>query len=131
MSLYNSISVTGFLKRFFFPFRVRHLFDENLKSKGGANWVRNVIDEVLIRCKDANIFHIAVDTQSTEGCVYIKAKSTDDASKVFKTLHGQWYRGNLVTAKYLRDERYIEKFPDSKFHQTPMQPGHEVSISGR
>ena len=111
--------------------RVRHLFDDNMKAKGGANWIRQVIDEVLIRCQHsgANIFHIAVDTQSIEGCVYIKAKNTEDAAKVFKTLHGQWYRGNLVTAKYLRDERYVEKFPDAQYHQTPMQPGNEINLN--
>ena len=119
-----------FLKEHFIFYRVRHLFDDSFKAKGG-NWVKQVIDEVLIRCCEANIFHIAVDTQSTEGCVYIKAKNTEDAAKVFKTLHGQWYRGNLVTAKYLRDERYLEKFPDAQYHQTPMQPGNEVNIIPR
>ena len=107
--------------------KVRHLFDKAIKAKG-AHWVRLVSDEILNRCSAASICHIAVDTESNEGCVYIKAKSTDDAAKVFKTLHGQWYRGNLVTAKYLRDERYVEKFPDSKKHHSSMRPGAQMHI---
>ena len=107
--------------------KVRHLFDKAIKAKG-AHWVRLVSDEILNRCSVASICHIAVDTESNEGCVYIKAKSTDDAAKVFKTLHGQWYRGNLVTAKYLRDERYVEKFPDSRNHFSPMRPGTQMYI---
>jgi hypothetical protein len=38
-----------------------------------------------------------VDTESNEGCVYIKAKNTEEAAKVFAALHGQWYSGNLVS----------------------------------
>lgn len=107
--------------------KVRHMFDQTLKAKS-KNWVRLVTDEILTRCSNAAILHIAVDRESVEGCVYIKAKSTEAAAKVFKTLHGQWYRGNLVTAKYLRDERYFEKFPDAKHQYYPMRPGLEVGI---
>jgi len=70
----------------------------------------------------AQILHIAVDTESNEGCVYIKCKSTDEAAKVFSALHGQWYAGNLVTVKYMREERYHERFPDSKHHTNPLRP---------
>lgn len=106
--------------------KVRQLFDQQLIKSKGVHWVRFVSDEILNRCSSASICHIAVDTESNEGCVYIKTKSTDDSAKVFKTLHGQWYRGNLVTCKFLRDERYVEKFPDSKFHTCSMRPGYQV-----
>ena len=42
-------------------------------------------------------------------------RSLEEAGKVFRCLHGQWYRGQLVTAKYLRLERYHERFPDSQY----------------
>ena len=108
--------------------KVRQLFDQSIKTKG-IHWVRFVSDEILNRCSSAYICHIAVDTESHEGCVYIKTKSTDDSAKVFKTLHGQWYRKNLVTCKFLRDERYVEKFPESKFHTSRMAPGYQVHVS--
>jgi len=73
-----------------------------------------VKEEILRRCAEAAILHIAVDTQSEEGTVYIKTAGMEDAGKVFRCLHGQWYRGQLVTAKYLRLERYHERFPDAK-----------------
>ena len=58
-----------------------------------------------------------------------------------RCLHGQWYRGQLVTAKYLRLERfeqsalqtlkknhiycrYHERFPDSKKSFVPMRPAN-------
>ena len=101
--------------------KVRHMFSKDMVNSSGT-WVKQVTEEILQRCSQAAICHIAVDMESHEGCVYIKAVSNDDAAKVFKTLHGQWYRGNLVTAKYLRDERYFEKFPDARNHTHPMFP---------
>jgi len=98
--------------------KVRHMFDV-LQQRPG--WVNQVKDEILRRCSESSILHIAVDTQSEEGTVYIKTASMEDAGKVFKCLHGQWYRGQLVTAKYLRLERYHERFPDAKTSCAPLK----------
>ena len=97
------------------------MFDKRVVNSS-SSWVWNVKEEILRRCSNAAVLHIAVDTESTEGCVYIRARDTDEASKVFRTLHGQWYRGNLVTVKYLRDERYFERFPDAKHQKIPLRP---------
>jgi len=91
--------------------KVRHMFDPKSLSPG---WVLAIKEEILRRCSNSSILHIAVDTESVEGTVYIKTSSPDDAGRVFRALHGQWYRGQLVTAKYLRLERYHERFPDSR-----------------
>lgn len=98
--------------------KVRHLFDV---QKQGPGWVVTVKEEILRRCLDAQVLHIAVDTESPEGTVYIKTMSPEDAGKVFRCLHGQWYRGQLVTAKYLRLERYHERFPDSRNARAPLK----------
>ena len=106
--------------------KVRHMFDvKQQTAMAGNNWVAVVKEEIVKRCAEANILHIAVDTISEEGTVYIKTGSLEDAGRVFRCLHGQWYRGQLVTAKYLRLERYHERFPDSKFSNTPMKPGRK------
>merc|ERR1719347_985325 len=49
--------------------KVRHMFDV-LQQRPG--WVNQVKDEILRRCSESSILHIAVDTQSEEGTVYIK-----------------------------------------------------------
>ena len=106
--------------------KVRHMFDVKQQTAiAGNNWVSIVKEEIVKRCLEANILHIAVDTISEEGTVYIKTASLEDAGKVFRCLHGQWYRGQLVTAKYLRLERYHERFPDSKYSNTPMKPSRK------
>jgi len=98
--------------------KVRHMFDV---LQQGPGWVKQVKDEIIRRCGEADILHIAVDTHSEEGTVYIKTAGMEDAGKVFRCLHGQWYRGQLVTAKYLRLERYHERFPDAKASSVPMK----------
>lgn len=113
--------------------KVRNLLTQRSAGGGGGGiggigsaWMWQVKEEVLRRCCSApnspNIVHIAVDTQSAEGCVYIKCLSSDDAGRVFKTLHGQWYRGELVSVKYLREERYHERFPDARYQVTALKP---------
>ena len=109
--------------------KVRNLLTQRGAGGGsgiGSAWMWQVKEEVLRRCCSApnspSIVHIAVDTQSAEGCVYIKCLSSDDAGKVFKTLHGQWYRGELVSVKYLREERYHERFPDARYQVSALKP---------
>ena len=102
--------------------KVRHLFDP---SKQQAGWVGQIKEEIVKRCAEAVITHIAVDTMSEEGLVYIKTGGLEEAGKVFRCLHGQWYRGQLVTAKYLRLERYHERFPDSKQCNSALQLGRQ------
>ena len=43
-----------------------------------------VKEEILRRCSEATILHIAVDTQSEEGTVYIKTAGMEEAGKVFR-----------------------------------------------
>ncbi len=45
-------------------------------------------EELLRRCcgglSPPSVLHVAVDTESAEGCVYVKCASAEDAGKVFK-----------------------------------------------
>lgn len=106
--------------------KVRQMFDRKHQANiAGNNWTTVVKNEIVKRCTEAKILHIAVDTASDEGTVYIKTESLEDAGKVFRCLHGQWYRGQLVTAKYLKLERYHERFPDSVACFTPLKPNRK------
>ena len=95
--------------------KVRHMINPGFSK---AVWVWMVKDEILQRCftsHKAQIVHIAL---SPQGCVYIMAKNNDEAAKVFAVLHKKWYFGNLVTVKYMREERYYVRFPDSRYKKT-------------
>ena len=84
--------------------KIRHMFDPQKarsnsprasNSAGGANtdWIWQVKEVILRRCAatspPAAVLHIAVDTENAEGCVYVKAQNTEEAGKVFRTLHGK------------------------------------------
>ncbi|XP_044763400.1 LEM protein 2 [Coccinella septempunctata] len=67
---------------------------------------------VLGKCASkCRILHCAVDTKMK--CVYMKCVDTQDAAVAYQNLHGWWYAGQLVTVKYVRLERYMQRFPDS------------------
>ena len=84
--------------------KIRHMFDpQNIRKNSsrtannvGTGWIWQVKEEILRRCSattpPALILHIAVDTENAEGCVYVKAQNTEEAGKVFKTLHGNYIK---------------------------------------
>ncbi|CAK5074311.1 unnamed protein product [Meloidogyne enterolobii] len=51
---------------------------------------------------------------SRESVVYLMLKDLNDAKKAFSSLHSQWFDGNIITVKYIKDERYAERFPELK-----------------
>ncbi|XP_064214672.1 inner nuclear membrane protein Man1 isoform X2 [Tribolium castaneum] len=73
---------------------------------------------VLSKCaQQCRILHCVVDTNSN--CVYLKCAEPSDAAVAYRNLHGWWYAGNLVTVKYVRLERYMQRFPDSPVSGPP------------
>lgn len=101
--------------------KARHMFEHSPATLSIPDWTQMIRRDIVNRCKEAKILHIAVDKESKEGIVYIKALTMEDAGKVFSNLHGQWYKGQLVTAKYLREDRYHQRFPDSTNAQLVMK----------
>ncbi|KAG7308098.1 hypothetical protein JYU34_006756 [Plutella xylostella] len=88
--------------------KIRSMFDKNDTNPN----LRSVIQEAILeKCGEAKILHIDVERASC--CVYVKCASQADAGVVYRSLHGWWYEGNLITVKYLRLERYMQRFPDA------------------
>jgi len=103
--------------------KIRHMFDA--ANEEGDDWVATVVDAILVKCKDAEILHIVVDQQSREGCVYMKCASPQHAGIAYRALHGSWFDSNLVTVKYIREARYLERFPESAQCIHPLQPSNK------
>uniref|UniRef100_A0AAF5PIE2 LEM domain-containing protein n=1 Tax=Wuchereria bancrofti TaxID=6293 RepID=A0AAF5PIE2_WUCBA len=57
--------------------------------------------------------HVYVEKDSKEGVMFARFASLTDCSCAFKSLHGTWFNGQLVWAKFLRDERYEQRFPNA------------------
>lgn len=108
--------------------KIRHMFDPDIETED--DWETKVQDAILEKCGEGvKILHIRVDIGSREGCVYMKCMSQEDAGKAYRALHGCWFDGNLVTVKYLRLERYHERFPDAARCVTPLKPSNNQRLS--
>jgi membrane protein Man1 len=68
-----------------------------------------------------SILHISCDKKSKEGCVYVKCSSNEAAGRAYQALNGTWYNGKLLTVKFLRNDRYLERFPESINATKPLQ----------
>uniref|UniRef100_A0A4W4GM06 Inner nuclear membrane protein Man1 n=1 Tax=Electrophorus electricus TaxID=8005 RepID=A0A4W4GM06_ELEEL len=103
--------------------KIRNMFDPVMEI--GENWHLAIHEAILEKCSDNDgIVHIAVDKNSREGCVYVKCLSAEHAGKAFKALHGSWFDGKLVTVKYLRLDRYHQRFPQALACSTPLKPSN-------
>lgn len=51
--------------------KIRNMFDISVES--GVDWHKPVEDAVLDKCVGAAIVHIAVDTTSSDGCIYVRS----------------------------------------------------------
>jgi len=103
------------------------MFDAEVEV--GDCWPIRIQDAILEKAEGGKILHLAVDRGSREGCVYIKCSRPEEAGKVYRSLHGWWFDGNLVTVKYLRPERYHYRFPDSIHASVPLQPSNDKRLS--
>ncbi|AWP00954.1 putative inner nuclear membrane protein Man1 [Scophthalmus maximus] len=100
--------------------KIRNMFDPVMEV--GENWDLAIHEAILEKCSDNDgIVHIAVDKNSREGCVYVKCLSAEHSGKAFKALHGSWFDGKLVTVKYLRLDRYHQRFPQAQGCSAPLR----------
>ncbi|XP_034381940.1 inner nuclear membrane protein Man1 [Cyclopterus lumpus] len=100
--------------------KIRNMFDPVMEV--GENWDLVIHEAILEKCNDNDgIVHIAVDKNSREGCVYVKCLSAEHSGRAFKALHGSWFDGKLVTVKYLRLDRYHQRFPQAQGSSTPLK----------
>ncbi|CAL1681731.1 unnamed protein product [Lasius platythorax] len=108
--------------------KIRHMFDPDIETED--DWETRVQDAILEKCGEGvKILHIRIDIGSREGCVYMKCMSQKDAGEAYRALHGCWFDGKLVTVKYLRLERYHERFPDAARCITPLKPSNNQRLS--
>lgn len=78
---------------------------------------------VLERCRSHGaVVHVWVDKKSPFGCVYLKMDSLKSAMGAYNALHGGWYKGKLVTAKYISEAKYHKWFPISANAKHPILP---------
>ncbi|XP_054712466.1 inner nuclear membrane protein Man1-like isoform X2 [Uloborus diversus] len=108
--------------------KIRNMFDPEVEY--GDEWQVSIQDAILEKCEgNDGIHHIAFDTSSNEGCVYMLCSSSEAAGKAFNALHGWWFDNKLVTVKYIRYERYLERFPEAEHCTEPLKPSNNKRLS--
>lgn len=108
--------------------KIRHMFDPEVEYED--DWPKQIENAILEKCEgNTGIVHIHVDTSSREGCVYMKCSSLESAGQAYRSLHGSWFDGNLITVKYLRLERYHDRFPEARYCQSSLRPSNSLRLS--
>jgi hypothetical protein len=109
--------------------KIRNMFDTVLMNTDSQMAIK-IHNDILEKCfissskfgSSFSILHISCDKKSKEGCVYVKCSSNEAAGHVYQNLNGTWYSGKLLNVKFLRNDRYLERFPESAHFTTHLQP---------
>ena len=103
--------------------KIRGMFDQSMIDNDPL-FASKIQTDILIKCNpnrlNDSILHISCDKKSKEGCVYVKCVSNEAAGRAYQALNGTWYNGKLLNVKFLRSDRYLERFPDSINYTTPL-----------
>jgi len=89
--------------------KVRHMYDS--KSPLTEELTNKI--EASLNCKaEIRFQHIGYDNHN-DSCVYLKCFTKEDAKTAYVNIHGWWYNGKLLSVKFLREQRYHTRFPES------------------
>lgn len=94
--------------------KLRGMFPSTQTSERDGADVKSALLQKLAPIRP---LHVHVEEGSKEGVVFARFASFADCKDAFTTLHGTWFNGQLVSAKYLRDERYEQRFPHAAGRQ--------------
>uniref|UniRef100_A0A1I8A9A3 RRM domain-containing protein n=1 Tax=Steinernema glaseri TaxID=37863 RepID=A0A1I8A9A3_9BILA len=57
--------------------------------------------------------HFLILTSSRDGVAYVMLNTLEEAKIVMENVHSHWFNGRIVTAKYVTEQNYIKRFPDT------------------
>ncbi|XP_052898868.1 uncharacterized protein LOC128305458 [Anopheles moucheti] len=106
--------------------KIRQMFDKyEVNDPNLKTIVQDAILEKLGgRCK---IYDIQLDRSSC--CVYVRCASAKDAGIVHDEINGWWFDNRLVSIKFLRLERYLQRFPRSLAGPACLKPSNKNNSS--
>lgn len=106
-------ALTNFLK-------IRNIFERDSHYLD-PNWALKIRNTILEKSAnnspdgDHHIVHLMIEDKCKEGLVFLKCSSQTAATNVFNALHGWWCEKKLVSVKFLKDERYYQRFPEARY----------------
>uniref|UniRef100_A0A0A1WUL5 Inner nuclear membrane protein Man1 n=1 Tax=Zeugodacus cucurbitae TaxID=28588 RepID=A0A0A1WUL5_ZEUCU len=99
--------------------KIRHMFDS---TESDIHNLKQIIESAIIEKVGSRccIQDIQIDKKSC--CVYVRCCSEFDAGVVHNEINGWWFDKRLISIKFLRLQRYLTRFPDSKSAVSALTP---------
>ncbi|XP_052871785.1 uncharacterized protein LOC128277376 [Anopheles cruzii] len=106
--------------------KIRQMFDRYEVNDPNLKTIVQdaILEKVGGRCK---IYDIQLDRSSC--CVYVRCASAKDAGIVHDEINGWWFDNRLVSIKFLRLERYLQRFPGSLSGSVCLKPSNKNNFS--
>lgn len=107
--------------------KIRQMFDKY--EAASPNLLTVIQDTILLKLRDRNckIYDIQLDLKSC--CVYVKCATCADAGIVHEEMNGWWLDAGLVVVKFLKQDKYHQRFPSSINACIVLHPSTNVYIT--
>lgn len=107
--------------------KIRQMFDKY--EANNPNLPTLIADTILHKLRDKNckIYDIQLDLKTC--CVYVKCASCVEAGIVHEQINGWWLDAALVYVKFLKQEKYHQRFPSSINACTVLYPSSNVYVT--
>lgn len=106
--------------------KIRNIFEKEAQYFD-PNWNKKIKNTILEKTASSSesgthdIVHIEIEDSPNEGLVYMKCASIAGATNAFHALHGWWCEKKLVSVKFLKEERYYQRFPHARQMNSPLK----------
>lgn len=107
--------------------KIRQMFE---KFEATNPSLKQIIQDAILEkvahttCK---IYDIQLDKQTC--CVYVRCATAKDAGIIHDEVNGWWFDSRLVSIKFLRLDRYLNRFPNSASGPTILKPSNSRNLS--
>lgn len=106
--------------------KIRQMFD---KYEAANPNLRTIIADAILEkvgptCK---VYDILLEPQAC--CVYVRCATAKDAGMVHDEINGWWFDNRLVSIKFLRLERFMDRFPESANSRHLLRPSNPQKLS--
>lgn len=107
--------------------KIRQMFDKYEITNPNLQTI--IQDTILHKLKDKNckVYDIQLDMKTC--CVYMKCASCADAGTVHEEINGWWLDSGLVIVKFLKQDKYHQRFPSSMNACTPLHPSSNMYVT--
>uniref|UniRef100_A0A1L8DA19 Putative conserved plasma membrane protein n=1 Tax=Nyssomyia neivai TaxID=330878 RepID=A0A1L8DA19_9DIPT len=106
--------------------KIRQMFE---KFEANNPNLKTIITDAILEKVGPKCKILDVQLEKTACCVYVRCETLKDAGIVHDEINGWWFDNRLVFIKFLRHERYQNRFPKSTANTTPLRPSNTKNLS--